>query len=538
MKRREPPSDRDPGIAFVLAAIVVLGVRPLMFALTSWPASRDGALWILRGLPTNPEWASWVFGSKHFVGYRPLTALSYTLNAVVAGFAPWAYRLTDLVVHVLCILLVYALYRRLAPALPRWGGAVAAGVFAAHPVVAEVVPHLARRSYSLATMFSLAALVVAAGGLAGIRAPWGRNALTALLAFCALLSNEVAYMTVPVLLLVAAREGRREGRGWGAVAGACSGALVAFAAALSLRLLVAGGIGGYATGVDRGERVLPIAAATWRTLLSMTGLREPAHSPSLVVVGLFLAIAAYYGWRLLRASAEERGTRILAAWLVGYTLLFAPLGVWFPRQMYPLVAPLALLVGITAAASVVRLRAGDRGAAIHLLPQLVLVFWMLAHSPAVLGSDPARAAAWMKNDLMLRDAASRLAALPESGPVRLALPHYRRTEVVALRARPRDGRPPLAAELPSLWLEALLADRPAEPRAFLTYELDPIRPDSRPQASGDGAPAIVLPADTRFWLFEAGADAGREGNAPRVPLGDHLLPVYFHDGEQGRLVAR
>jgi len=137
---REPPGGRDPGpgIAFALAAVVVLGLRPYMFALTSWPASRDAALWILRGMPANPEWASWVFGSKHFVGYRPLAALTYTLDSLVAGFAPWAYRLTDLVAHVLCILLVYALYRRLAPELPRWGGVVASGLFAAHPVVSEV----------------------------------------------------------------------------------------------------------------------------------------------------------------------------------------------------------------------------------------------------------------------------------------------------------------------------------------------------------------------------------------------------------------
>jgi len=527
---REPPGGRDPGpgIAFALAAVVVLGLRPYMFAVTSWPASRDAALWILRGMPANPEWASWVFGSKHFVGYRPLAALTYTLDSLVAGFAPWAYRLTDLVAHVLCILLVYALYRRLAPELPRWGGVVASGLFAAHPVVSEVVPHLARRSYSMATMFSLAALCVAAGACGKFLSPLSRTSLAGLLLLAGLLSNEIAYMTLPMLLLVAWQDGRRTGQAPGSIAVACSGPLAAFAAALALRLTVVGGIGGYAAGVERGERLLPIIAATWRTLVPLTSLEAPARTPSAFVVTAFVAIGAYYVWRAIRMGTG-RGTGILLlAWLAGYTLMFAPLGVWFPRQMYPLAAPFALLVAVVLAER-------PRPSA-HLLPQAVLILWALAHSPIVLGSDPLRAAALTKTDTMLRDAARDLGALEDVPVVRLALPHYRRPEVVALRARPLGSRPPLAADLPKLWLDALLADRAFELETFLIYERDPLTPAAAPGVGEhDGRTAIALKSDGRFWIFDPDAESIRAGQEALVVL-PQSAPLYFHDGDEGRLV--
>ena len=33
-------------------------------------------------------------------------------------------------------------------------------------------------------------------------------------------------------------------------------------------------------------------------------------------------------------------------WILGYVLLFASLGVWFPRQVYIVLVPFALLIGI------------------------------------------------------------------------------------------------------------------------------------------------------------------------------------------------
>ena len=254
----------------------------------------------------------------------------------------------------------------------------------------------------------------------------------------------------------------------------------------------------------------------------------PARTPSAFVVTTFVAIGAYYVWRAIRIGTRGGTGILLLAWLAGYTLMFAPLGVWFPRQMYPLAVPFALLVAVVLAER-------PRPSA-HLLPQAVLILWALAHSPIVLGSDPLRAAAFTKNDTMLRDAARDLGALEDVPVVRLALPHYRRPEVVALRARPLDSRPPLAADLPKLWLGALLADRALELETSLIYERDPLVPASAPGVvEHDGKAAIALRSDGRFWLFDPDAESIRAGQETLVVL-PRTAPLYFHDGDEGRLV--
>jgi len=107
------------------------------------------------------DWYRWVFAESHFgVGYRPVAALSYTLNYLIGGLNPAVYRATDLGLHLLAGLLVYSVFRRWVHDSPWWGAMVAAGVFLAHPAVENVVPFIARRSYTLATVLVLAGLRV------------------------------------------------------------------------------------------------------------------------------------------------------------------------------------------------------------------------------------------------------------------------------------------------------------------------------------------------------------------------------------------
>jgi len=47
---------------------------------------------------------------------------------------------------------------------------------------------------------------------------------------------------------------------------------------------------------------------------------------------------------------------LLVTWLASATLLYAPLGVWFPRQGYPLLVLLSLLIGVVLAETVQRSR--------------------------------------------------------------------------------------------------------------------------------------------------------------------------------------
>lgn len=95
--------------------------------------------------------------------YRPLTTLSYRLNASwVGGLRPYGFHYVNIFLHVVASFLVYLLLREL---VGRALVAVAGGlVFAVHPVHTEAVSWIVGRAEILAALFALASL------LAGLRA--------------------------------------------------------------------------------------------------------------------------------------------------------------------------------------------------------------------------------------------------------------------------------------------------------------------------------------------------------------------------------
>ncbi|GAG41383.1 unnamed protein product, partial [marine sediment metagenome] len=243
---------------------------------------------------------------------------------------------------------------------------------------------------------------------------WLRALCGGALLAAALLSNEIAYLIVPVaFLLLLHRLGRRpEQRGQLALAVGIP--LLFVVGTLMLRFAVLQGLGGYAPEAGRLERLGPIVLASWHTLGWLAPLRA---GPAAVPLWLWLAallVALYYLYRAAwlpltrRASAEERLPALLLLWLVGYTLLLAPFGVWFPRQVHTAVVPLSLLVGLLLAETVQRPQPRRWVRVLHLLPQLALIGWLLAFSPAVRGADPERRAAWVASDELLREMAGDL----------------------------------------------------------------------------------------------------------------------------------
>ena len=121
-----------------LAALLALGAWPFVSGLGLWPMAPDSGLWIARGAPIDPDWSQWVFGTRHFhVGYRPVTALSYTLNYALWGLAPLPYRVTDLLLHLAAAIGVFAVSRRLFREASPWPALLATGLFLAHPARAE-----------------------------------------------------------------------------------------------------------------------------------------------------------------------------------------------------------------------------------------------------------------------------------------------------------------------------------------------------------------------------------------------------------------
>jgi len=91
--------------------------------------------------------------------YRPLTILSLAINRLLLGPEPWAFHLANVLLHALVTMLIWqALRTRGGDSV---GAIVAAGLFAVHPIHAEVVNVVVGRSELLVALFLLAGFVAA-----------------------------------------------------------------------------------------------------------------------------------------------------------------------------------------------------------------------------------------------------------------------------------------------------------------------------------------------------------------------------------------
>ncbi|MHC4470522.1 MAG: tetratricopeptide repeat protein, partial [Planctomycetota bacterium] len=127
--------------------------------------------------------------------YRPLVNVTLALDHAIWGKSPFGNHLTNLLLHLLAGLLLYALLRRVTdrPALPEG----AALLFLLHPASAEPVAWIVGRADLLALVLTLATAHL---HLAGRRRPW-LHAL-ALLTYLAALFGKLAAGPAPLLVML------------------------------------------------------------------------------------------------------------------------------------------------------------------------------------------------------------------------------------------------------------------------------------------------------------------------------------------------
>lgn len=140
--------------------------------------------------------------------YRPLITVTYLLDWRWHHTDARGYRLTNLVWHLMTVILLFLLLRRL-PSVPAWAAGLGAALFGAHPIHAESVAWIAGRTDVVCAAFLLAALLAwqayltrnaeRLGRGAGKRRGWVYLLVTAMLFFLSLLAKEMG-----VLFLVAA----------------------------------------------------------------------------------------------------------------------------------------------------------------------------------------------------------------------------------------------------------------------------------------------------------------------------------------------
>lgn len=127
----------------------------------------------------------------------PVTWLSLEMDVTLFGLQPWGFHLTNLILHVLNVLLLFAWLRGAAGATgPAWATAAIWGV---HPLHVESVAWISERKNLLCLVFFLLMLLV---WNSYVRRPVWQKYLGALGLFALGLMSKSMIVTAPVLLLL------------------------------------------------------------------------------------------------------------------------------------------------------------------------------------------------------------------------------------------------------------------------------------------------------------------------------------------------
>jgi hypothetical protein len=177
----------------------------------------------------------WMFTTTLMGHWIPLTWLTLGVNYVVGGMAPWGYHAGNLGLHAANAVVFYAIARRLLAAgaggegtedsagrasRVGWGAAVAAAVFAVHPLRVESVAWVTERRDVLSGVFFLLAVLgylkaVERGRAGRLEGRWRAMSVGCFAA--ALLSKASTMMLPAALLLLDVYPLRRLGVGWAAL---------------------------------------------------------------------------------------------------------------------------------------------------------------------------------------------------------------------------------------------------------------------------------------------------------------------------------
>jgi tetratricopeptide (TPR) repeat protein len=294
--------------------------------------SLEAALEVLR----RPIWGS----------YHPLHELSYLVDRLVWGPRALGVRVGQLVAYAACAALVHVVARRLrlAPA----AAAVAALLFAWHPVHVENVAWAAQRKDLLSCAFTLAALAVYLGprgaGPAGARAWAGVVVLFGL----GLLSKSTTVVLIPAVALLVVADGRvrRDAAGLGV--------LLALGAGMArVHYLAQASVGATRPTVGLADRARNVTAATAHYVatvvapldLSLSSPPAPTRvTPAILALALVVPALAAVWW--------VRGARRRAALALWFLAALAPTSGLVPlptfaQDRYLLIpsAAIALVVG-------------------------------------------------------------------------------------------------------------------------------------------------------------------------------------------------
>jgi tetratricopeptide (TPR) repeat protein len=141
--------------------------------------------------------AVWAFTHKHDVNWHPLTTLSHMLDCQIDGLHPGGHHLTNVLLHMAAVILLFLMLRDLTGAF--WRSAFVAAVFAIHPLRVESVAWVAERKDVLSGVFFMLTLWAYTRYA---RRPKTGNYLAVLFLFALGLMSKPMLVTLPFVLLL------------------------------------------------------------------------------------------------------------------------------------------------------------------------------------------------------------------------------------------------------------------------------------------------------------------------------------------------
>lgn len=140
---------------------------------------------------------AWAFTANHIGFWYPLTLASHMLDIQLFGLSPWGHHLTNLLIHIANVLLLFAVLRRMTKDI--WRSAFVAAIFAVHPLQVETVAWVSERKNLLSTLFCLLALLAY---VAQIERPARGRYAAVWLCFAAALMSKAAVIFLPILMII------------------------------------------------------------------------------------------------------------------------------------------------------------------------------------------------------------------------------------------------------------------------------------------------------------------------------------------------
>jgi protein O-mannosyl-transferase len=139
----------------------------------------------------------WAFTTTLMGNWNPITWLSHMLDYQIYGLNPKGHHLTNLVFHVLSVLLLFTLLTKLTGAL--WRSALVAAIFALHPLRIESVAWVSERKDVLSTFFFMLTL---SAYVYYVKKPTGKSYFAVILLFILGLMSKPMLVTLPFVLLL------------------------------------------------------------------------------------------------------------------------------------------------------------------------------------------------------------------------------------------------------------------------------------------------------------------------------------------------